>query len=130
MKNYLALLLREHRKQHSPLLRGTSASPLPAHLTESFPSGPAIPEAGYSPNRGIGDEGRAVPQSLFKLTVEVLMQLDALLHQFMEQNLAKCKGLVICSASTWRLLNLGAENKGSRQTPGSALTSSESNVVH
>lgn len=58
------------------------------------------------------------------------MQLDALLHQFMQQNIAKPKGLVICSAPAWQLLILGAENKGSRQTPGSALTSSESNVDH
>lgn len=43
------------------------------------------------------------------------MHLDALLHHFMQQNLAKPKGLVICSASTWWLLNLGAENRGSRK---------------
>lgn len=50
------------------------------------------------------------------------MQLDAPLHQFMHQDLANPKGLVICSASGWQLVNPGAENEGSRHTPASALT--------
>lgn len=71
-RNYLALLLTDSRKQQSPLLRGTSANPLPARLTESFPSSSAIPEKGYFLNRGIWDKSRPAPQRhtcLYKVTI-------------------------------------------------------------
>lgn len=114
MKNYLVLLLREHRKQLSSTERHKGQPPS-CTPNNPFPQGLQFQGQIFSKQRDLR-------QSLYKVTGEVLMQLDALLHQFMHQNLAKPKGLVICSASGWQLVNPGAENKGSRQTPGSALT--------
>lgn len=110
MKNYLVSSLRVHRKQLSSTERHKGQPP------SCSPTRILSLRACHSRGRIFSKE-RDLRQSLYKVTGEALMQLDALLHQLMQQNLAKPKGLVICSASGWQLVNAGAENK----TPGKLL---------
>lgn len=124
---------RQHRKQQSPLLRGPSASPFPARLTQSFPlklcnSRKRI----FSKQRDLRQKQSGARGTLVFIRSQYHISIGTLGCPllFMEQNLAKPKGLVICSASTCQLLNLGAKNKSFRQTSGPALRNTELSVVH